>query len=572
MSARAGAGVIPDAALKATPATIDLRLSPELVERFAALTGDWNRLHIDETFARRSSYRRPVVHGMLPLSFLPLLAPLHLDGYRCIPVSLTSRFAAPVFTDTPLKLTVGSPRVEGAGPQVAFDYVIETAHEARSTIVTSGTVTAIYEARGARGETKSLANAGEAYLVPKMKGSHHLWEEIELGATDSLDFTVTPAAVSEFISLLAAGSDASPAFASEVCESFDVPALLSMLLYSTSLGVSLPGASATFLEFSAQREQPIEINVPYTMRGRITHRSGATRIIKKELLVTPRDGGSVVVKGKTSTLVATPSRRMPSVKELGEIGTDFGLRDKVVLITGASRGIGETTAKLFALHGAKVVVNYRHGAADADRVVGEIVEGGGEAFAIAADVSDVEQVRALVRQTHERYGALHVLVNNAARDFRPSPFLRLSWDEVQRDLDVILKGAFLCSQEAIALMLEQGGGKIINVSTVATDNPPPDQTKYVVAKSALVGLTRSLSVEFASRNILVNMVVPNFVETDMVAHVPEGFRRKIAQDIPMRRPATPVDVARAIVFLASSYSSFTTGQKVMVTGGGPPYV
>jgi 3-oxoacyl-[acyl-carrier protein] reductase len=92
-----------------------------------------------------------------------------------------------------------------------------------------------------------------------------------------------------------------------------------------------------------------------------------------------------------------------------------------------------------------------------------------------------------------------------------------------------------------------------------------------VAKSALVGLTRSLSVEFASRNILVNMVVPNFVETDMVAHVAEGFRRKIAQEIPMRRPATPVDVARAIVFLASSYSSFTTGQKVMVTGGGPPY-
>jgi len=566
--------VIPDAALGAAPTSIDLRLSPELVERFAALTGDWNRLHVDETFARRSSYRRPVVHGMLPLSFLPLLAPLHLDGYRCIPVSLTSRFAAPVFTDTPLRLTVGIPRVEGTGARVAFDYAIETAHDVRSTVVTSGTVTAIYEARAsaARGATKAGASTGEAYLVPKMKGSHHLWEEIDLGATDSLDFMVTPAAVSEFVSLLASGSDASPDFASEVRDSFDVPALLSMLLYSTSLGVSLPGGSATFLEFSAQREHPVEINVPYTMRGRITHRSGATRIIKKELLVTARGAEQVVVKGKTSTLVASPSRRMPSLKELGEVGIDFELRDKVVLITGASRGIGETTAKLFALHGAKVVVNYRHGADDADRVVAEIVDGGGEAVAIPADVSDVEQVRSLVRQTHERYGALHVLVNNAARDFRPSPFLRLSWDEVQRDLDVILKGAFFCCQEAIALMLEQGGGKIINVSTVATDNPPPDQTKYVVAKSALVGLTRSLSVEFASRNILVNMVVPNFVETDMVAHVPEGFRRKIAQEIPMRRPATPVDVARAIVFLASSYSSFTTGQKVMVTGGGPPYV
>jgi len=271
-------------------------------------------------------------------------------------------------------------------------------------------------------------------------------------------------------------------------------------------------------------------------------------------------------------LVASPSRKMPTVEELREVGTDFGLRDKVVLITGASRGIGETTAKLFALHGAKVVVNYRHGAADAKRVVDEIIEGGGEAVAIAADVSDHEQVRSLIHQTRERYGTIDVLVNNAARDFRPMPFLRLSWDEIQRDVDVIVKGAFLCCQEVLPSMLEKGGGKIINVSTVATDNPPPDQTKYVVAKSALVGLTRSLSVEFASRNIHVNLVVPNFVETDMVAHVPEGFRRKIAQDIPMRRPAMPVDVARAVVFLASSYSSFTTGQKVMVTGGGPPYV
>jgi 3-oxoacyl-[acyl-carrier protein] reductase len=563
---------IPDIARTAQPASIPLRVSSELVERFAALTGDWNRLHVDETFARRTSYRRPVVHGLLPVSFLPLLPALHLDGLRCVPVGLSSRFMAPVFSDTPLKLTVGSPRVEGDGVRLAFDYTIETVDDARSTVVTSGTFTVTYEPRpgGTRGGKDT--NRGPAYLVPKMKGSHHLWDDIDLGATDALDFVVTPAAVSEFVALLASGSDTSPEFASEVAESFDVPTLLSILLYSTSLGVSIPGASATFLEFSAHVERPVQLDVPYRMDGRVTHRSSATRIIKKELLVTPQGGGDLVVRGKASTLVATPAKKMPSVHELKDVGTDFGLKDKVVLITGASRGIGETAAKLFALHGARVVVNYRHGAADARRVVDEIVDSGGQASAVAADVSDAEQVRSLIRQIKEQYGTIDVLVNNAARDFRPSPFLKLSWEEVQRDVDVIVKGAFLCCQEAIPLMLEQGGGKIINVSTVATDNPPPDQTKYVVAKSALVGLTRSLSVEFASRNILVNMVVPNFVETDMVAHVPEGFRRKIAQEIPMRRPAMPIDVARAIVFLASSYSSFTTGQKLMVTGGGPPYV
>jgi 3-oxoacyl-[acyl-carrier protein] reductase len=258
--------------------------------------------------------------------------------------------------------------------------------------------------------------------------------------------------------------------------------------------------------------------------------------------------------------------------ELKGSATDWGLRGKVVLVTGASRGIGETTAKLFALAGAKVVVNYHRGAADAARVVREITEAGGEAVAVAADVTDSAQVRALVHAARDGYGTIHVLVNNAARDFRPIPFLQLTWEEVQRDLDVIAKGAFLCCQEVIPLMLEHGGGKIINVSSVATDDPPRDQAKYVMAKAALVGLTRSLSVDLAARNIQVNMVVPSFVETDLVAHVPEGFRRKIARDTPMGRLASATEVAQAVLFLASPFSSFTTGQKLMVTGGGAPYL
>jgi 3-oxoacyl-[acyl-carrier protein] reductase len=218
-----------------------------------------------------------------------------------------------------------------------------------------------------------------------------------------------------------------------------------------------------------------------------------------------------------------------------------------------------------------VIVNYHRGAADADRVVSEIADGGGEAFAIAADVTSPEEVTSLVQGGVARYGTIDVLVNNAVRDYRPIPFMQLTWDDVQGDIDVIARGAFLCCQQVIPLMLERGGGKIINISSVAADDPPPHQAKYVMAKSALVGLTRSLSIEFASRNIQVNMVVPNFVETDLVAHVQEGFRKKIAQDTPMGRNASPVDVAQAVVYLASSFSSFTTGQKVMVTGGGAPY-
>lgn len=260
------------------------------------------------------------------------------------------------------------------------------------------------------------------------------------------------------------------------------------------------------------------------------------------------------------------------MQELKASALDSGLKDKVVLITGASRGVGETTAKLFGLLGAKVIVNYYRGAEDAARIVSEIQAEGGDAVAAPADVARPDEVSSLVRLGVEKYGTIHILVNNAVRDYRPIPFLNLTWDEIQRDLDVVGKGAFLCCQHVIPLMLAQGEGKIINISSVAVDNPPVDQTKYVMAKSALVGLTRSLSVEYAARNIQVNLVVPNFVETDLVAHIPDGFRRKIARDTPMQRLASPIEVAQAVVFLASSSSSFTTGQKIMVTGGGAPYL
>jgi 3-oxoacyl-[acyl-carrier protein] reductase len=316
-----------------------------------------------------------------------------------------------------------------------------------------------------------------------------------------------------------------------------------------------------------------ELGTVYRLQGTVTHRSMATRIIKKEL-VASRSGQDkdVVLRGKVATLVNKPSRNMPSFQELRDSAVDLGLEGKVVLVTGASRGIGETTAKVLALAGAKVIVNYHRGAEDASRIVQEITTAGGEAIALAADVTSSDEVQALLQRGIERYGAIDVLVNNAARDFRPIPFLQLSWEEIQKDLDVIVKGTFLCCRHVIPFMLERGTGKIINISSVATDNPPPEQAKYVMAKSALVGLTRSLSIEFASKNIQVNLVVPSFVETDFVAHIAEGFREKIARDTPMKRHASAVDVAQAVLFLASSLSSFTTGQKIMVTGGGAPYL
>jgi len=351
-----------------------------------------------------------------------------------------------------------------------------------------------------------------------------------------------------------------------------VPNLLAIALSSTFVGMRIPGKSATFLSVSAQWTQQIQCGKRYRLEGQVTHVSRATRIVKAALMISGEGDDEVAMRGRSSALVNKSFQSMPTSAEMKMSAMDWGVKDKVVLVTGASRGIGETVAKLFGLFGSKVIVNFYRGKDDAERVVQDIVREGGDAIAIGADVTMPDDVERMVCQVRARYGGIHILVNNAVRDFRPSSFADLAWEDIQRDLDIIVKGVFHCCKAVIPGMVDQGGGKIINISTVAVDDPPPNQLKYVVAKSALQGLTRSLAVELAAKNIQVNAVAPSFVETDLVAHIQQSFRRKIAQETPMQRHASPVDVAYAVLFLASRYASYTTGQKIMVTGGRPPFL
>jgi 3-oxoacyl-[acyl-carrier protein] reductase len=289
-----------------------------------------------------------------------------------------------------------------------------------------------------------------------------------------------------------------------------------------------------------------------------------------------RHGGGVREARPAAAAVSAaqlrPTTAMPSVGDLRAKALDAGLRDRVVLVTGASRGLGETIAKLFSLHGSRVVVNYGRSAEHAQRVAREIEEAGGRAMVAGADVADASQVAAMVERVVAQWGTVDVLVNNAAKDAAPAELPKTSWRDVEEAFGVVVGGAFNCCKAVIPLMLKSGGGKIVNVGSLATDNPAPNQLKYVIAKSALVGLTRSLAVDYASRNICVNLVSPSVVETDLVAHLPESFRAKLAQETPMRRNATPSDVAQAVVYLASRQSGFTTGQKLLVTGGAPPFL
>jgi len=554
--------------------SVQFRVSEQMVAHFAALTGDRSALHVNESFARRSSYRQPVVHGMLPVAFLCLVEGLRLDGMVAIPVSISGRFTNPVHPGDQLELHVARRRTSGSIGDSEFEYWIEQITS--GAIVTKGAIGLRYRpARAGQGASDAPQYRDSCLLRTLPTVLNLRPQDVSGGRSDGFEFEVTGEAMESFLALLEEGAGRRGSTMNVIGRGdFQYANLLAVNLISTLVGTRLPGDSATFLEFAVEFAAEVEVDTAFRLEGAVRHFSRATNVMKADVSVRAvrNPANDVTMGGKLAALLNPAPRSMPSIREIKALAMESGLRGKVALVTGASRGIGETTAKLLALHGARVVVNYHRGGEDASRIVKEIEAEGGSAIAVQADVTSLEQVRNMVGRVKETYGAIHVLVNNAVRNYKPIPFLSLGWDEVQKDLDVIAKGTFHCCKEVVPLMLAAGGGKIINISSVAVENPPSDQAKYVTAKSALVGLTRSLAADFASKNIQVNLVVPSFVETDLISHVQEGFRKRIAQDNPMGRHATPIEVAQAIVFLASSHASFTTGQKIMVTGGGVPFL
>lgn len=559
-----------------TISEVEFTVSGEMVAEFAELTGDFSSLHMDGQFARKSIFRSNVVHGMLPVCFLPRLDFLIVEGLSCIPVEIGGQFLEPIHEGSNLCLRGTIDTVDVANGSVVVDFSIEDT--SRHILSTRGKAAFRYiEKRPAGEDPREPLPAGEdrCLIIDPPGESDLVIDRIAKDDRDGFRFRVVDRAISSILRILGENPVAADGPRGNPCgiaDGFHIPHLLATALLSTSVGMCLPGKFATFLDFQLSFHGILEKGIEYDLAGVVTHVSRSTSIVKKSVSITGIDAKDALVSGKVNVLVNAPPARMPSLQLLRDSATDPGLKEKVVLVTGASRGIGETIAKMFAAFGSSVAVNYFRGKEDAERVAEEISSQGGRAFAVHADVADPLQVRRMVERIMDRWGAIHVLVNNAVRDFRPMKFVGLSWDEVQKDIDVVARGAFHCCQEVIPVMLRQGGGKIINLSTVATEVPPPRQVKYVVAKSALVGLTRSLAAEFASKNIQVNMIVPGFVETDLVSHVPQVYRKKIAEETPMGRHATPVDVAHAAIFLASAFSSFTTGQKLLVTGGGAPYL
>lgn len=242
------------------------------------------------------------------------------------------------------------------------------------------------------------------------------------------------------------------------------------------------------------------------------------------------------------------------------------LRGKVAIITGASSGIGAAAAKLFASEGARVVVNYSKSEGKALEVVRAIRESGGEAIAVRADVSKPDEVDSLMRSCLENFSGIDILVNNAGRMIRAPDPLGLDdaiWESM---LDINLRGAFLCSKAAAPVMLERGGGSIINVSSINNVMGTGSNLAYGCAKAGQIVLTRWLARRLAPR-IRVNCIALGVIETPMIADMPDSRRAELMRSILLGRLGRPEEVARVMLFLASDDSSFITGQTIIVDGG-----
>jgi 3-oxoacyl-[acyl-carrier protein] reductase len=243
----------------------------------------------------------------------------------------------------------------------------------------------------------------------------------------------------------------------------------------------------------------------------------------------------------------------------------FSLKDKVAVVTGASQGIGRDTAMALAEAGAKVAVAARN-EEKLKALVHDIVAAGGEAFPVKMDVSDAEQIKAGFKQILERFTRLDILVNNAAIT-RDGLALRMKADDWDAVIRTNLTGAHLCIQQAMHTMMRARAGRIINISSVVAQTGNAGQANYVAAKAGIIGLTKAIAIEIASRNITVNAVAPGFIETPMTDVLGDKIKEELKVRIPLGRMGSPRDVAAAIVFLASDEAGYITGHVLDVNGG-----
>jgi 3-oxoacyl-[acyl-carrier protein] reductase len=242
------------------------------------------------------------------------------------------------------------------------------------------------------------------------------------------------------------------------------------------------------------------------------------------------------------------------------------MSEKVALITGGTRGIGKAIALELAANGINIVINYRAESADMANLKKQIEENKVECFFVKADISKFEECEKMVEQIMNKFGRIDILVNNAGIT-KDTLLMRMKKEDFEEVININLNGTFNCTRNVIPHMVKQRSGRIINVSSVVGVAGNAGQTNYSASKAGIIGFTKSLAREVASRNILVNAIAPGFIETNMTNVLSDNVKENILNQIPLKRMGTSEEVARVVKFLTSEDSSYITGQVIHIDGG-----
>jgi 3-oxoacyl-[acyl-carrier protein] reductase len=535
----------------------EIEVGEDLVAAFARLTADRSSIHVDPEFARKTRFRGVIVHGMLPV--LLLLRGIYAEerpGGRVWLKALSCRFTEPVKAGDRLRFDA-EPQVDGDVETWSFS-ITRSSSGGRATGGKAVLVRSVAAARPA------VAHAG-TLLVGRIDENRSTLADLAVGQGEDLTFDVEPLASGPLLDTLALQTGAhGPS------DELDDAAAMAVIMASTLIGMRLPGRHATFLDLDAAFPKPMPRDARVTLRGTVADIAPTGSRMRLDLDWI-RDS-EVVGRGSASTMIGTAAASSLSCADIRRDHGGPGIAGRTALVTGASRGIGEATAKLLAMHGARVAVHYFRGRADAEAIVDDIRGNGGRAVSLQADLADQTSVEALVAAAEAALGPVDILVNNAVGEFTPKPFDEIRAADYMAELGVSLFGLHSCCRQVLGHMRRQRWGKIINLGTVATEAPVTSQTRYIAVKSAVVGHTRSLAVETAADNIQVNMVVPAMTETSLIAGLPRALLDRLAEDSPGAALLQPIDVAKTILFLASDWSGAISGQQILLTRGAPPFL
>ncbi|XP_055829956.1 3-oxoacyl-[acyl-carrier-protein] reductase 4-like [Solanum dulcamara] len=276
---------------------------------------------------------------------------------------------------------------------------------------------------------------------------------------------------------------------------------------------------------------------------------------------------SFPLQSRWSSSASSGVRAQVATTEQAGVEAAAKVEAPVVIVTGASRGIGKAIALALGKAGCKVLVNYARSSKEAEEVSKEIEACGGEALAFGGDVSKEEDVESMMKTVVDRWGTVDILINNAGIT-RDTLLMRMKKSQWQEVIELNLTGVFLCTQAAAKIMMKKKKGRIINISSVVGLVGNAGQANYSAAKAGVIGLTKSVAKEYASRNITVNAVAPGFIASDMTAQLSEDIEKKLLQSIPLGRYGQPEDVAGLVEFLAlNPAASYITGQVLTIDGG-----